>query len=538
MTYHALNIPGLSTSETNILNALLKQLDDKQTRNLLRASYYDGKRAVNQIGSIIPPQYYNLGLVLGWSGKAVDSLARRCKLENFVWADGDIESLGLSEVQDSNFLQTEISSGIVSSLIHGVSFLVTTEGGDDEPAALVHSKDALTSTGTWNNRSRRLVNFLSVTRWDLETGAPTEFTLYLDYLTITANKDGHVWKVQRTETSSLVPAEPLVYKPRSGRNFGSSRISRPLMSIHDQALREIIRLEGHMDVFSFPEMWMLGADSSIFQNADGSMKADWQIVLGRIKGIPDDPASPQPRADVKQFPAASPEPHLAALNTFAKLFAREAFLPDSSLAIADMSNPTSADAYDASQYEMIAEAEGAVDDFSPALRRTILNALAINNGLDEIPDEWKSIKPKWRNPRFQSRAAQADAGVKQISAVPWLAETETGLELLGLEPQQIEQAMADKRRGVGREALEALRQRVGTSPVTQADVDAVEVDEPAVEGKTSGPTAKELKEKFEALGMAVRAGVDPESAVETLGLQGVKLTGALPSSLRMPGEDV
>jgi hypothetical protein len=42
------------------------------------------------------------------------------------------------------------------------------------------------------------------------------------------------------------------------------------MSLHDQALRTVIRMEGHADVYSFPEMWMLGADESIFKNADGT----------------------------------------------------------------------------------------------------------------------------------------------------------------------------------------------------------------------------------------------------------------------------
>jgi hypothetical protein len=40
-----------------------------------------------------------------------------------------------------------------------------------------------------------------------------------------------------------------------------------------QALRTLIRMEGHADTYSFPEMWMLGADESIFKNPDGTQKA-------------------------------------------------------------------------------------------------------------------------------------------------------------------------------------------------------------------------------------------------------------------------
>ena len=126
-----------------------------------------------------------------------------------------------------------------------------------------------------------------------------------------------------------------------------------------------------MDVYSFPEFWLLGADAAVFKNQDGSLKAPWQVMLGRLKAIPDDDEAPEAlaRADVKQFSAASPEPHLAALNAFAKLYAREQSLPDTALAITDVSNPMSAESYDASQYELIAEAEGVTDDFSPALRK-------------------------------------------------------------------------------------------------------------------------------------------------------------------------
>lgn len=466
MTFEQLRVPGLSDDEGRTLNRLLEAIEDKAPRNLLRASYYDGKRAVRQVGTIIPPQYYRLGMVLGWSGKAVDALARRCNLDGFVWPDGDLSSLGYAEVRDANYLRTEVSSAVTSAKIHGVSFLVTTKGSDDEPPALIHARDALTSTGTWNVRRRGLDDFVSVTSRN-DDGKVTGFVLYLDGLTIDATKDSSGWSLERSEHPWGVPVEPLVYKPRVGRPFGQSRISRPIMSLHDQALREIIRAEGHMDVYSFPELWMLGADMSVFKNEDGSMKADWQIMLGRIKGLPDADGADVPRAEVKQIPASSPEPHLAWLNALAKMFSREASLPDTAVAITDVSNPTSAESYDSAQYELIAEAEGATEDYSPPLRRTVSRALAIANGLDAVPAEWSSIETKWRNPRYLAKSAQADAGMKQLTVAPWLADTEVGLELLGLDEQQIRRAMADKRRAQGRGVLDALAVESG---VTDADV--------------------------------------------------------------------
>jgi hypothetical protein len=163
-----------------------------------------------------------------------------------------------------------------------------------------------------------------------------------------------------------------------------------------------------------------------------------------------------PRADVKQFPASSPLPHIDQLKQQAQLFSGETSIPLTSLGVSDMSNPTSADSYIASREDLIAEAEGATDDWGPGLRRSVTRALAMANGLTEVPKEWASIAPKWRSPIYLSRAAAADAGAKQLGAVPWLADTEVGLELLGLDEQQIKRAMADKRRMSGSAALRTI----------------------------------------------------------------------------------
>lgn len=456
MTFEKLLVPGLSDDELATLNECAEELDRKSRRNLLRSSYYDGKRAAQQVGSVIPPQYANIGLALGWAAKGVDGLARRCNLEKMIWPDGDLDSLGMSELEESNFLFSEISQARTDSLLHGVSYLITTKGdvAAGEPAALVHAKDALNAYGQWNARRRALDNLLSVT--SREDGKITGFILYLDGLTINADKVDGQWQVDRSEHPWHVPADPLVYHPRGSRRMGRSRITRPVMSIQDSALRGLVRLEGHMDVYTIPKLILLGADEGIFKNADGSPKASWQIALGRTFGIPDDDDAVNPRADVKQFDAQSPEPHLAHLNALAKLMARETDLPDSDFALTDMANPTSADAYSASRENLISEAEGTMDDWSVPIRRTVNRALAIQNDLPEVPEAWGSIEPKWRSPIYLSKAAAADAGSKQISVIPWLAETEVGLELLGLDDQQIKRAMADKRRAAGRAVIAAL----------------------------------------------------------------------------------
>jgi hypothetical protein len=475
VTHQTITLPDVSDDEHRTLNLLLEQLERKTRRNRLRKAYYDMRVAPRLIGSVIPPQYWRAGIVLGWSGKAVDTLARRCNLDAFVWPDGDLDSLGYQQFMDANDLDSEVSQGLISSLIHSVAFIINTQGKESEPDSLVHFKSALDATGEWNGRTRRLDNLVSVTsrgKDGAEKGKPTGLALYLNGVTIIANKSGGKWSARRQEHAWGVPAEPLVYKPRVGRPFGSSRISRAVMSLQDQATRTAIRLEAHGDIYAIPDLWLFGADESIFKNADGSQKESWQIVMGRIKGVPDRPSSDsdytdsdRDRAQAQQFPAASPKPHLDQFKQQAQSFSGETSIPLTSLGVSDMSNPTSADSYIASREDLIAEAEGATDDWRPALRRAAIRGLAMQNDIaaDEIPPSWASIDTKFRSPIYLSRAQQADAGVKQVTAVPWLADTEVGLELLGLDKQQIARALAERRRTTGRASLDALLSRVNPS---------------------------------------------------------------------------
>lgn len=454
----SLRVAGLTDDENVTVNLLAQQLRDRSKHNEKRSNLYDGKQAIRKIGSVIPPQYYKLGLALGWAAKGVDGLARRCNLDDIVWAGGDIESLGIRELADSNFLFSEIAQAQTDSLIHGVSYLITTQGAEDEPRALIHAKDALNATGEWNKRKRRLDNLLSVT--SRKDDRITGFALYEFGLTTSCELVDGKWEVSRSPHGWGIPADPLVYKPRTSKRMGRSRITRAAISHQSAAIRALIRLEGHMDIYAIPQLILLGANESIFKNADGSFKASWQVALGRVLGIPDDedaPAGSTGRADVKHITAQSPEPHLADLNALAKLTAREYDLPDSAFALTDMANPTSAESYNASREDLIAEAEGATDDWSVPIRRRVQAALAIQNREASVPDSWASIDTQWRSPVYVSKAAQADGGAKQLAAGPeWLKDTTVGLQLLGLTKQQIELAQSERIKNVGRQSAASL----------------------------------------------------------------------------------
>lgn len=444
-------VRGLSDDDSRDLGFLLDQLDAKGSRNRLRAAAYDGKRAARDLGISMPPQMRRLSYVLGWAARPVDHLNLRCLLEGFNSPDASMDDLGLRRALDDNRFLAESQHGQLSALVHSVSFLVTTRGDEGEPEALFTFRDALNATGEWDARGRRLKSLLSVKEWG-EDRKPSAGVLYLPGRTFDVSRDGG-WVVTDARATSLdyVPAEPLVYKPRLGRPFGTSRITRPMLSLLDQALRTLGRSESQAEIFSLPQRYAMGADSTMFKDESGNDIPRWKILLGGVWWAENNEDGQAPQ--VGQFPQASQQPHLDHLRALGQQFAAESSMSPSLFGVGlDAANPSSAEAMEQADRPLIDLADGATREWGYAYARSMLTATRL---LGTYSDSLR-ITPDWRDIRYTSRAAAADAGQKTLAAVPWLAETEVGLQLLGLTADQIERAMSEKRRAQARASILAL----------------------------------------------------------------------------------
>lgn len=452
-----IRIPGLTHSEQNSLDELVVQWRSKRVRNNMRSALYDMKNSERSLmAQAVPDVVRRRRFVLGWSALAVDKLNRRCNLDGFYDVAGnDLDSLGLTDISTENRLTSELSQGGVSSLIHAVSWLVTTQGDTQagEPEVLINARDASTATGFWDVRRRAMRSFLSITDFD-DQGEPTGMVMYLPNLNVTMTRTDGRWTVSRRDHIYGVPVDPMRYNPRLGRPFGRSRITRAVMSIHMQALAAMIRADVNGEAYSLPRYVLLGATEDAFRNADGSPKPAWQAAWDAVWAVGDDEDASQPRADVKQFTGQSPEPQNAHLRMLAQMFSGETSISVGELGIIGDANPTSAEALTVSKDDLIAEAEQTTDNWSPDVASAVTRALTML-GRGDVPADLQ-IKPRWRNPMYVSRAAAADAGTKVLTQLPWLADTSVGLELVGLSRDQIDRAMSEKRRAQGSALVDKL----------------------------------------------------------------------------------
>ncbi len=441
-------IPALAFDEQNTLDCLLQQFRWKATRNLLRARYYDSKNALKDFGISIPPQMKDVETVVGWPAKAVDSLSRRCKLDGFVVPGATTADLGIDAMWSDNRMEIEAPQAHTSAFIHACAFVATTLGDTaaGEPEVLITARSANSGTALWNPRARRLSAALSIVAYEETTPFEeyvTELVMYLPDKVITlSNADRRRWTVKRIPHSlGRVPVEPLVYKPRLDRPFGSSRISRAVMSITDEAVRTVLRTEVSAEFFSSPQRYMLGADPDAFVGSDGRVRTGWEAILGRMLAISRDENGDVP--EVGTFPQQSMEPHIAHLRSVATRFAGETNLPVSSLGIVQ-DNPASAEAIYAAKEELITEAEAADDVFGATWVEAVRTGYMLREKLTEPPPELRKLRAKWRDPATPSRSAASDSVLKTVQAFPWMAESPVALEQLGWDQTTIARALSDK----------------------------------------------------------------------------------------------
>lgn len=456
-----MSVLGLSTDEQATVNKLLQQLSDRRVRNELRRAYMDCKK-VPVPPPTVPPYLRNIQMVLGWPAKAVEQLARRVRLTGFSIPGADLSAFGLDEVLADNDYIAESRMAQLSAMEIGVSWLVTTRGGAGEPDVLITRQSALDGTGTWSVRARRLTDFLSVTERD-DNGQPRTYNLYTPGQVVMVDRRAVVARV--ATGLDRVPVEPLVYRQRDGRPFGSSRITRPLMKITDSAVRTMLRSEGTADFYGVPLLALFGPDKSFFDN-----NSPLKMLLSSMFTIPDNPdanTDAHERADLKQLTQASQQPHVDQLQFWAQLFAGEAHIPVTSLGIGMLqANPTNADAYTASREDLISEAEDAQDGFARAHLRTMQHAFLLRSGETQLPAELLTLQPVWRDPRHESKSAMADWLTKVASVIPWIAETDTVLDLVGLPEETANQLRGEHKAAQNRQTLNMLLTQAAPSGVT------------------------------------------------------------------------
>lgn len=456
---------SLNNDELDLIKNMIKRLGDHYRENEVKEHYYEGKQRLKDLNISVPPNLKLVNSVVGWAGTAVDVLEERLDFEGYLGGD----NLGLNEIYRANDLDLESSLGHKDALIYGTGFVFVGRGMDGEADPLITIESPKKSTAIYDMRSRRISAALLVDSDDI--GEITQGSLYLPNETIyfAAYRNAFVEVARDVHNLGRVPVSSLINNPRSGDPHGRSEITRAVRSYTDSAMRTLLGAEVAREFYSSPQRYILGADESIFLDADGNKMNPWSVIQGRVLGVPyneDENVMPQ----VGQFSANSPTPYFDQIRAYAQLIAAETAIPASYLGF-QTDNPASADAIRQMEARLVKRAERRQKQFGRTWSEVAKLALLVRDG--SVPLEANNIRPIWRDASTPTRAAAADEIVKLVSAGVLSPTSEIVYNRIGLSDSdkqliKSEQAITQAQTMLANLATAAQPLQITETPTTNA----------------------------------------------------------------------
>jgi hypothetical protein len=176
-----------------------------------------------------------------------------------------------------------------------------------------------------------------------------------------------------------------------------------------------------------PQRVILGADESLFLDADGNPQPAWQAYMSKVLALPANEDGQVPQ--VHQFSQAQMTPYMEQIRTLATMLAAETAIPPSYLGF-QTDNPASADAIRQMEARLVKRAERRQKQFGRAWMEMARLSLLVRDGA--IPAEIQDVRPVWRDASTPTRAAAADEAVKLISAGVLLPDSEVTYNRIGM----------------------------------------------------------------------------------------------------------
>ena len=451
---------GLAPADAELVRELLDVWRRKRPRNLLRSRYYGMHQRPRELGISVPPHLRTLEQVVGWPAKAVDALVARSQFDGYVSDDTGTES-ELRRIVASNGLRRAYRKAATSECKHSCAFATVTAGADG-PEVRFHP--ATSSAALWDFGRNRIRAGLVVVDYERGRGRshlPTWVDVFTDSAVIVIMRGRAGWHAEYLPHSmGRCLMEPLAYAATLERPFGKSRITRAVMNITDDAMRESVRSEISAEFFTSPQKYLLGADKEALGD-----QTKWDAYIGNIFSVSRDEDNNVPTFG--QLSQGSMQPHVDYMRQLAARFSGETNVPVSSLGVVS-DNPSSAEAIYAAKEDMVIDAQNLNADNGEALRNVAYMALAVARGTDYATEVARAeVRAKFANPATPSAVSRADALLKIVQASQvdsYITLSDVFLEEAGFDDDQIQRLQSARARSQSQAILAQARQAAGLPP--------------------------------------------------------------------------
>lgn len=397
---------------------LKNKLSSKRLRVDKRYRHYEMKHIAKDF-NISTPDDANLRRwmsILGWCGKAVDSIADRLVFREF---GNDI--FDMNDIFRANNMDVLIDSAILGALISSCDFIYITADASGFPQMRVI--DGRHATGIIDPITNMLREGYAVLEYDDNDNPITE-AYFIAGQTDIYEKGRFQYSVKNEAPYPLLV--PVIYRPDAVRPFGHSRISRACMSIVDSAARTVKRSEISAEFYSFPQKYVLG------MSEDAEQMDTWRATMSSFLRIDQDENGGHPV--VGSFQQQSQTPHADQLRMFAGLFAGETGLTLDDLGFPSQ-NPSSSEAIKSSHETLRLTARKAQRTFGTGLLNAGYLAACVRDKYPYLRNQVALTTLKWE-PIFEPDASTlstiGDGVIKINQGIPGYIDEEKIRDITGM----------------------------------------------------------------------------------------------------------
>ena len=396
--------------------ALKAKLQSKQGRIRKRYRFYEMKALAQDLRISTPEGLEWFRPVLGWCGKAVDSIADRLVFREF---GNDV--FDMNGIFRANNMDVLIDSAILGALISSCDFIYISPDESGFPRLQVI--EGQYATGVIDPTTNMLKEGYAVLEYD-DLGQPVT-EAYLIPGEVQIYEQGK--SVGTYHNNAPYPLlVPMIYRPDAVRPFGHSRISRACMNHVSGAARTIKRSEISAEFYSYPQRYILGMD----ENAE--MGDKWKITMSTLLRIDKDEDGEHPV--VGQFQQQTMTPHAEQLRMFAGLFAGETGLTLDDLGFPSQ-NPSSAEAIKSSHENLRLTARKAQRTFGVGLLNAGYLASCIRDNYPYMRNQVADTILRWEpifEPDSSALSVIGDGAIKINQAIPGYIDEEKMRDMTGL----------------------------------------------------------------------------------------------------------
>ena len=552
MTLELIHDYELADDERGLIAKLSGRLQEHARKNKLKWAYYEGKNALKDLNIALPAVAGSIKAVVGWPEIVVDSLAERLEWQGWISPKADISEL--DQVFAENDLASEFAKATLESLVTGMGFLEVSAGGDGEPTIIIDAVTAGEATYMWDDRLNRMAaGYIEKTG---ENGEKYQ-TLHLPDRVISIITDPHEAEQETICVKHGWGRCGLIRIPnrsRAGKDAGASEITTAIEYYTDHGVRTVLGMEFNREYYTTPQRYLLNAtfdQLGLDEDATESdvIKMGWKVAMSKALVVPPgDPDDGLPTITAGQFQAAPPTPYIEELKMMAQLVSAQSGVPVSYLGFAS-DNPPSADSIRATESRLVRRTELRQLAFGRPLCRDL--AYVCKAILDGRPPEWEfiaSLEAKWLAAATPTLSATMDAMTKAVAAEITPKHSSVVWGRVGFSPTEQEimrKELAEQSAAQRATALAGGAATIGDATVLElARANREPEETPNSANETAAETAlqenttasrggaDDLKQRADALGVMIRAGVEPKVAADLAGLPGIRFTGATPVSLR------